>query len=148
MEEHAFKEGHLYVAAPNGQAAKPVVCAPYSCSCLSFTQVICLAFIQILPRKIFFWGGKKPLFEHAKNFSYSKAAVLDVSPALPLGAAAAWGPPRSTIRKPTCPAAVRQHPSPFWHLASEKPPSVTPRLQGRLSLRSGEHPLTQAPGGI
>lgn len=103
-------EGHLCVAAPNGQRQSPwyVLHIPAVFSALRRLS----AFIPILPRQIFF--GKKRLYLMYKNFSYRKPAVKDVSLALPLGAAA-WHPPRGTICKPTLPAAVHQPPSWFWH---------------------------------
>lgn len=110
MEELVFDGRSPLCSSPKRPTAKPVVCAPYSCSFLGFTQVICLH--SNSSRQIFL--GKKRLYLMYKNFSYRKPAVKDVSLALPLGAAA-WHPPRGTICKPTLPAAVHQPPSWFWH---------------------------------
>lgn len=78
-------EGHLRVAAPNGQRQSPwyVPRIPAVFSALHKLS----AFIRILPRQIFF-RGKKPLFEMQRIFRTENQPFRDVSLALPLGAAA------------------------------------------------------------
>lgn len=81
MEELVFDGRSPLCSSCERPAAKPMVCAPYSCSFLSFTQVIRLH--SNLSQADFFFppGKKKSAFIcRAKNFSYRKPAAVDAKP--------------------------------------------------------------------
>lgn len=65
MEELVFDGRSPLCSSPKRPTAKPVVCAPYSCSFLGFTQVICL---HSNSSQADFFGEKKTLFDVQEFF--------------------------------------------------------------------------------